>query len=304
MKGTKQSVLLTGANGMLGHYMKSVFVEYNITRLGLSDENDIVCDLTKQHDTKLDKHFDIVIHCAATDNESNAINVNLNGTKNLLSVLESNPPQYFVFISHHEVYGKKEAESINESTHLWTNTKLGQSKALAENSVTEWCNEHNIVLTILRPAPMFGHNMHNEWSKVFDEITRGKYFNIRENEAKRSVVTALDVARVAMLTFTRGGIYNVADGSNPSYNDLTQSIGANGIKMKRPFFLPLKWAKIASHIGGLFPFTGISKETLQQRLTTFTLSTDKLSGDYPDFKFHITTDVLKHIDTNYPYEDD
>jgi nucleoside-diphosphate-sugar epimerase len=297
-------LLLTGANGSLGHYISSIFSEYDITSLGLSENNDIVYDLTKTEDLDLNDTFDIAIHCAGSNDEQNAMDINLNGTKKLLSLLDSTPLKYFVYISHHEVYGKKEAEELDEDSHLWTSSKVGQSKALAEKYVTEWCKNHNVVLTILRPAAMFGRNMRIEWSKVFDEIVRGKYFNIRENIARRSVVTAFDVARVAKMVYAKGGIYNVSDGSNPLVNELTQAIGENGVKMKRPFVLPLKWAKIASHIAGLYPLTGLSKETLQQRMTTFTLSTNRLSTDYPDFKFHKTTEVLRHSDIDYPYEDD
>lgn len=51
------------------------------------------------------------------------------------------------------------------------------------------------MLTVVRPALMFGTGVDGWLLQLFNRVTRGHYVHIRGNEAKVSLVTALDTAR-------------------------------------------------------------------------------------------------------------
>ena len=78
-------------------------------------------------------------------------NVNVLGTINLLEgLIKSNLPKQFIFISTVSVYEKIEGESINEDSPLLAVDPYGKSKIEAESISRKWCENHNIVCTILR----------------------------------------------------------------------------------------------------------------------------------------------------------
>ena len=110
-------ILITGASGMLGSYVKAEFegnpipetvttengAKKRIITLGRTPENDIVCDLSSQTPVLGDYSPETVIHCAGTENDSGANDLNFDGTKRLCMSLENNPPKEFVYVSSYKV---------------------------------------------------------------------------------------------------------------------------------------------------------------------------------------------------------
>lgn len=302
-----RKVLITGASGMLGHYLKEIFKDCELTTLGRSESNTIRCDLTCET-PHFDSKFDLVVHAAGTQSEEDAEALNLEGTRRLLAGLSANPPHCFVMISCASVYGKREGENLDEMGNIWPSTHAGKARALAEKEVTDRCEETDTVLTILRPAPMFGAGIGGEWNRIFRLVASGRYVKIREAEGKRSFVLAYDVARLVRLLADTGGVYNVTDGSDRPLTDMILAMCDNGAKGKRPYSLPRKWYATALNLcrpfGGL---AGISQELANIQEETLTFSTlrlqEKLREIGADFKFHDTVEVIGRRDETYPYED-
>lgn len=309
MNSDKKHVLITGASGLLGHYLTQQFSDCRLTRLGRGEECEIKCDLEKETPDFTDvfsSGLDLVVHAAGTEEESHALSLNLEGTKRLLEALSKVKVKQFVYISSTAVYGKTEGTDITEDYHLWTGNKVGQSKVLAEEEVQKKCGESGTICTILRPATMFGKEMKGWGQRMAGQVLTGSYFNIRDNDAKVSLVTAYDMARLIPLIAPIGGIYNVSDGISHSLQDLAMAMGNNRGRAKKTFFLPMKWAKLAARIGDAIPFLGliVNSEELQRRTASLTFSSQRLRDALPEFRFHDTAAVVGRTDTDFPYEDE
>ncbi len=305
----KKRVLVTGASGLLGHYLIPILKDWEIVVLGRSEECGIQCDLEqkKPHFTDVfPTGFDLVVHAAGTLDNARAISINLDGTRHLLEGLKEVSVRQFVYISSTDVYGKNEGADITEEDHLWSADKVGQSKALAEEEVRKFCDEMGIICTILRPATMFGKGMKGWGQRMAGQVLVGTYLNVRDADAAVSLVTAYDVARLIPLLAPVGGIYNVTDGLSHSLQDLAMAMGNNRGRAKKPFFLPMKWAKLLGLLGDRLPLIDRILDTreLARRTTSLTFSSRKLREALPDFRFHDTAAVVGRTDTDFPYEDD
>ncbi|MCM1291425.1 MAG: NAD(P)-dependent oxidoreductase [Prevotella sp.] len=297
---TTPNMLLTGSLGMLGSYIIEIFKGWNITGLNRGPSaNGITCDLSKNIPA-LPIRYDLVVHTAGTTDEASAIDVNLNGTKNLLAALEKNPPKEFIYISDAAVYGLSGAEDIDETANTWATDKVGQSKILAEKEVSQWAEKHDVLLTILRPAMMFGSGISGKGAALFEDVIHSRYIHIRGNDARRGIVTAYDVAKAAFMLHDKGGIYNVADGFNRTFLELVNAMDSNAGTHKRMIFLPPKWAKLGAKIPGLKRI--LNPETLKNRAVTLTYSNAKLIAA-TGMKMFDTVEVIAGCEPDFPYRD-
>ena len=300
-----EKILVTGARGMLGSYIMEQFREHDIKTLGLHNDSDYVCDLRKSSPDFSDDHFDTVIHAAGTEEESKAFPLNLEGTLNLIKGFGKNVPTNFVYISSYRVYSQDAGENITEEANLWADGNIGKSKANAEQELRKWALDNNITLTIIRPARMFGNGVAGETLRLFNDAVKGYYIHIRGNDAKVSVVTAYDVARGIKKIYEGGGVYNAADGTNPRFIEMVESMSANAGAKKRMTHLPAAWAEWLWRLAGRIPFINrnLSPAIVGERMKTLTLDGSRFA-DRAGISYHDTLAVMEHLDTDYPYSFD
>lgn len=297
-------ILLTGASGMLGRYIRSGLASHDVVTLQRHDA-DIVCDLADEVPDLGNREFDLVVHAAGSCDETDAINVNQLGTINLLKALDENPPKEFVYISSWEVYSQDSGENIDENHQLWATSKVGQSKALAEKEVQQWCDRHEALLTVLRPARMFGKGIKGEMARFFNDVVNARYIHVRGNDARLSLVCALDVAKALEKLHAIGGIYNISDGYGAKWIDLADAMSDNCGQSKRQTFLPEKWAAVAWKYTPWIPAVkaSLSPDVLARRCKTLTLSDEKLRQTLQDWNPYPTIDVISRKNQEYPYAD-
>ena len=294
-------ILITGAGGMLGSYLTEEFRDDNVLSLGVKESNDLVCDLRKEKPDFGSKRFSTVIHTAGTEDDKDAYALNYEGTGHLLESLEKCPPEEFVYISSYRVYSP-EGENVDEEANTWAVDETGRSKALAEKMVREWAEKHNVTLTIIRPARMFGNGVHGETLMLFNDALNGKYIHVRGNDARVSLVCAYDVARAVKAVHAKGGLYNAADGRNPRFIEMVEAMTANAGAKKRMTHLPPAWAEWLWRLGRWIPAVdrNLSPEVMQQRLKTLTLSGERLAKA-ASITYHDTISVMELTDDSYPY---
>ncbi len=274
-------ILLTGSTGFLGKYLINNLPAKIIKTLNRSD-SDYDVDLSLNTPCFKD-NFETVIHNAgkahiiprSKEDIAAFYDVNLLGTKNLLIGLSKSPPKRFVFISSVSVYGMIIGQNINESRPLLAKDPYGKSKIEAEVVVKKWCNENNVICTILRLPLVVGFNPPGNLGSMIKGIKKGYYFDIAGGNAKKSMVLASDIAKFILSASEVGGIYNLTDGCHPNFNELSHLISK---QLGRRFVpnIPLFVAKFLAFIGdNLGPEFPINSNKLNKITSSLTFDDSK-----------------------------
>ena len=272
-----KKILLTGSSGFLGKVILEHLNKYNIYGL---NRNNGYYQVNLEKETPIFKdNFIMVIHAAGIahkvpnfDIEEQAFfDINVNGTKNLLRGLsETKVPKYFVFISSVSVYGVSCGLNISEESPLMAKDPYGLSKIETELIVRKWCEENNVVCTILRLPLVVGSNPPGNLGSMIKGIQKGYYFNIDGGKAKKSMVLAEDVAKAILKVSRIGGIYNLTDGYHPSFAELSTYISFQLGKwnpMNMPLWVATQLAKFGDICGDKIPLNVDKLNKITSNLT-------------------------------------
>ncbi|WP_233164541.1 NAD(P)-dependent oxidoreductase [Pedobacter sp. ASV28] len=247
------SCLVTGGNGYLGKHIVDHFcaIGWKVKTLGRSIENTYCYDLSINIPSFIEK-FDVIIHCAGKAHsfpktlreEEEFFDVNTIGTKNLLKALEEAPslPKTVVFISSVSVYGVSEGTSFCEETPLYSKHPYGKSKIAAEGLMVEWCKKNSVTYLILRLPLLAGKKPPGNLASMIKAISKGYYFNIQE-QVRKSIVMADDVAKIIPSAINIGGVYNLTDGYHPTIKELA-ILMADQLGNKHPRTIPIWLGKM------------------------------------------------------------
>lgn len=279
-------ILLTGASGFLGNYIKKAFDTsgFLVDTIGRSNST-VQCDLSSQT-PQLPNVYQVVVHAAGkahmvpkTEVEKQAFfDVNLQGTKHLISAIEASGqvPQTFVFISTIGVYGLDKAENITEAHSLNATDPYGQSKIQAEAFVREWCTKNGIAYFNLRLPLISGANPPGNLGSMIKALKKGYYFRIGKGSARKSIVLAEDVAAFLPSLFEnkQSGEYNLTDGVNPTFAQIEDKI-AHYIGSKVKIVIPAAIAKLIATVGDFIPKFPLKSRQYNKITSTLTFSDEK-----------------------------
>ena len=274
-----QSLLFTGASGFLGSNILPLLKEtYDVDTLALGDNATYNINLVKD-EIHLNKQYDIVLHAAGkahvvpkADAEIKLFyDINYEGTKKVCSALEeSGAPKSFIFISTVAVYGCDFGEDINEEHPLNGDSPYAKSKIMAEEYLKDWCKNHNVILTILRPSLLAGKNAPGNLGAMVKGIKSGRYLSIAGGKARKSVLMVQDIANLLPLVANKGGIYNVCDDSQPTFREL-EALISKQLGRKMPLSIPMWMAKSLAIVGNLLgskaPINSLKLKKITQSLT-------------------------------------
>lgn len=278
-------LLFTGASGFLGYnILQILYKEYEtVHTMGLGQEDDININLANEVPA-INTHYDIVLHACGkahvvprTPEEEKAFyDVNYEGTRNLCAALEMvGVPKALIFISTVAVYGCESGELISEDHPLNGDTPYAKSKIMAEEFLTKWCKEHNVVLGILRPSLLAGKNAPGNLGAMVNGIRKGFYLNIAGGKVRKSVLMAEDIARLIPLLIEKGGVYNVCDTNQPTFGEISASV-AKQLGKRKPISIPywMAWcmAKVGDLLGSKAP---INSNKLTKMTESLTFSNEK-----------------------------
>lgn len=281
-------ILITGAGGFLGKYLidelrragMCVFQPENSTQrdavhtVGRSPYNDYETDLAKDTFAPL-RRYATVYHLLGACYDGDMQALNIAATRNLLKSLESHLPDNIVYVSSTEVYGATEGVEINENREPEPTSDTGKTKLEAEKILTQWCNDNNVKLTILRSPAIIGTGMRGPMRHLVNSIYRGNYHHIDDETCRLSVVHATDIAHVMLQAAGIAGVFNITDGVNPPRHDLVEAL-ARRMNNKRVYTLRAKRARIFSRICDFIPFVPYGRETLAERYRTLTFDESRL----------------------------
>lgn len=285
------NILLTGANGFLGKSILKETSEINFVSTLSRNSSDYTISLENEI-PNFKNQFDIIIHAAGkahsipkTEYEKKEFyDVNVSGTLNLLKGLEkSGLPKKFVFISSVSVYGQETGNNINEEHPLLAKDPYGISKIKAEVLVQKWCDDNQIICSILRLPLLVGKKPPGNLGSMVKAIDKGYYFNIGGGKAKKSMVLVEDVTGFILKVAPVGGIYNLTDGVHPNFDQLSFEISKN---KKHQFNLPFSIAGVIGKIGDILgskaPINSLKVKKITSELTFDDSKARKLLGWKPE----------------------
>lgn len=272
-------LLFTGGTGFLGKNIRPILDKtYKVTTCGITANDMLKADLANEIPL-LDQHYDVVLHACGkahviprSEAEKQAFyDVNYRGTVNLCTALErAGLPKALVFISTVAVYGCESGNMITEEHPLNGNTPYAKSKIMAEKYLTDWCAGHNVVLGILRPSLLAGRDAPGNLGTMVNGIRKGFYMNISGKKVVKSILMAEDIARILPLVVDKGGVYNVCDTRQPSFEEISVQV-AKQLNKRKPLSIPywMAWcmAKVGDYIGSKAPINSYKLEKMTQSLT-------------------------------------
>lgn len=155
--------------------------------------------------------------------------------------------KYAVMISDTDIYLVKSGEHITEDAPVDTDSEF----FAAENTFVDWCNSRDIRYFILRCANIVGTGMDGLPMRLARGIDRGLLCHIEGNEARISVVHAVDVAQAARIVSdraTEGVVFektvaNMTDGTETPVDDLIDAL-AFRMNDKKVFKMGRKLARL------------------------------------------------------------
>ena len=199
-------IALIGASGFIGTRLIDLIGKencYNIDKHPSEKYNDI----TSLHDIRekqLDHVFtpetDTVILLAAEHRDdvspiSLYYEVNVNGTRHILDVLDKKGISNIIFISSCAVYGlnKKNPDELFPPDPF---SHYGKSKWQAEKILREWQqkNGNNKSLTIIRSTVAFGEKNQGNVHNLLRQIASGKFLMIGRGQNRKSMAYVGNVA--------------------------------------------------------------------------------------------------------------
>lgn len=272
-------LLFTGGTGFLGKNIRPILDKtYKVTTCGITANDMLKADLANEIPL-LDQHYDVVLHACGkahviprSEAEKQAFyDVNYRGTVNLCTALErAGLPKALVFISTVAVYGCESGNMITEEHPLNGITPYAKSKIMAEKYLTDWCAGHNVVLGILRPSLLAGRDAPGNLGAMVNGIRKGFYMNIAGKKVVKSILMAEDIARILPLVVDKGGVYNVCDTRQPSFEEISVQV-AKQLNKRKPLSIPywMAWcmAKVGDCIGSKAPINSYKLEKMTQSLT-------------------------------------
>ena len=284
--------LLTGASGFLGSVIRKALSKHNVITLGRRG-TDIQSDISIEIPDI--PACDLVIHAAGKAHyfaksqreKDQFFQVNVKGTANLLKSLgKSGSPKSFVFISTIAVYGLDTGSMIDEEAPLLARDPYGKSKIDAELMITEWCEQNNVTLAILRLPLIVGSNPPGNLYSMIRGINKGYYFDIGGGSSKKSMVLASDVSQILIRAAEVGGIFNLTDGYHPSFSEIAGQI-AKQLGKRTPGSIPYWMGKILSLVGDVvgmrFPLNSNKLKKITSELTFDDSKARDLLGWNPQF---------------------
>ena len=278
-----EKLLYTGGTGFLGFNTKPILDQmYEVTTIGITYRDVIKANFAKEV-PQLSCRYDIVLHAAGkahinpkSQKEIQSFyDINYQGTVNLCKALENvGVPKSFIFISTCGVYGIDNGNYVTEDYPLAGEEPYQKSKIMAEEFLTKWCEEHSVILGILRPSLMVGKNAPGNLGAMVNGIKTGKYLSINHGKARKSLLMAEDIAYLVPLVAEKGGVYNVCDDDQPSFGELEELI-ATQLGKRKPFSIPYWMAKCLALVGDIFSFFPINSSRLEKIVNSDTISNEK-----------------------------
>lgn len=157
-------------------------------------------------------HFDWVVNCVAASGGTpeDYRRIYLEGMRNLVQWLSTNPPHKLVYTSSTGVYGQNDGSWVDESCPTDPASETGRTLVAAEQVLLQAARDGKVPGTVLRVSGIYGPGR-GYWFKQF---TRGEAVIEGDGSRHLNMIHREDVGGAVECAWKRGipgEIYNVCD---------------------------------------------------------------------------------------------
>ena len=209
-------LFITGSESFIGKRLIEICKKNNIKYFGVdtNTKNTLNSKKLDIRDKNLYKYIPInstVIHLAAISNDKDCnlkpflcMDVNVNGTLNLIKAAKKKLVKTFIFASSEWVYGDKRLNLLNENSDLIIDKKYSlyaQSKIIIEKFLDTNRIFKNI--NILRFGIIYGSLVKKNWSsveKIFEEVKNNNRLIVGSRKTSRRFVHLDDLINGILLS--------------------------------------------------------------------------------------------------------
>jgi dihydroflavonol-4-reductase len=312
-------ILLTGATGIVGHYIAEYILEAGHNIKALKRENSDISRLAKWGDriewvnadlddlTMLKQAFngiDRVVHCAALvsfhqQDKEEMMRINVDGTANMVNLAIEYRIEKFIYISSVAALGRKTGLDVIDETNSWeesdSNSNYAESKHLAEMEVWRG-QEEGLTAVILNPSIVIGPGKWDSSSmQVFKYVDQERKFY---PPGDMNYVDVRDVADIAvkMLFNEICGERFILNSGQKSYLEVFETIAKYLNKPSPRIKVSYALLTFAYMFDSFKSFiTGqksiITKESLKLSKMSFFYSNEKIANSL-NYKFRSLDDAV------------
>jgi nucleoside-diphosphate-sugar epimerase len=286
-------ILVTGANGLLGHHVVMQLLERNEeVSVIVRSKNAVFFDVSKVNLTLGDftshqtlknaaQGCDAIIHIAAVTatnllNYSDYDSVNVKGSATIVDVADELNINKIVFISTTNTvgYGIKEIHSDEKSPIQYPFTKsfYAQSKVEAEKIFEAASKKPNRHVIIIHPGFMIGAYDTKPSSGKLMIMGYRKQWMASPNGGK-NFVPATDVATAICnaLTMGKNGDHYLAAGINYSFREYYELQSRVGEYHQNLILLPDMVLELAAKVGDLLQLAGVKTDVCSRNFNQLTI---------------------------------
>ncbi len=270
-------IILTGTSGFLGNnfvkYLKSSFVIRPLTVRYIPHqlfylEGDTVIHLAgKAHDLK------------NVYNPKEYYEANYELTKQLFDAFLESSATVFVFMSSVKAVADEVENVLNEEVSANPQTHYGKSKLLAEQYIVSKDIPKGKRVYILRPCMIHGPGNKGNLNLLYQLVSKGVPWPLAAFENQRSFCSIDNLLFVIKELIERedipSGIYNIADDTSISTNELIQLIAQSRNKKAFLWAFPISFVKKIARIGDVLHLP-LHSERLQKLTESYPVSNAKI----------------------------
>tara|TARA_B100000768_G_C11216483_1_gene348455 strand:- start:323 stop:1177 length:855 start_codon:yes stop_codon:yes gene_type:complete len=200
-------------------------------------------DIRNLKELIIPKSADVVVLLAAEHRDdvspvSLYYDVNVQGTKNVLKLMDKSGIKNLIFTSSVAIYGLNKSNP-NENHVKDPFNHYGKSKWKAELAIKEWYDEDptSKSVTIIRPTVIFGERNRGNVFNLLKQISLGKFIMIGKGQNKKSMAYVGNIVALINNCIEKKElgyqVYNYADKPDFSMNELI-SVIENKMKINLP----------------------------------------------------------------------
>ena len=249
-----KTILITGANGLIGINLMKYILEYamcsnlhinivatvrNKSKLlqkmesfGINNIDVEIVEWELSQQLKVNRHIDYIIHTAAPtsskffkDNPVENIEAIVGGTKNVLEFAKAAGIKSMVYLSTMEVFGNPpKGQLVDENYNGSFDTRKPRNsypfgKLLAENLCCSYSAEYGLDVKILRLTQTFGPGVEYNDGRVFAEFARcaiekRNIILMTKGETERNYLYTVDAVTAILTVLLKGKSQDIYIGAN------------------------------------------------------------------------------------------